>query len=78
MLSPTTQNRWKPAEGSSLKPKEWDRLNDGEVVVVNKGGDYKKVFAKDEEDQLWSIIVTVSYELDSLLQGLRAVGFAAA
>lgn len=77
MLSPTSQNRWKPAEGSSLKPKEWDRLNDGEVIRHDKG-DYEKVFAKDEDGQLWSVIVMGSHELDSLLQGLRAVGFAAA
>jgi len=78
MLSATIQNRWKPAEGSSLKPNEWDILNEGGVIRHEKDSSCEKLFAKDEEDQLWSVIVNIGNELDSLLQGLRRAGFAAA
>ncbi len=78
MIDANTQNRWKLAEGSSLKPKEWNLLNEGEVIRHAKCVGCEKLFAKDEDNQLWSVIVNIGNELDSLLQGLRTAGFVVA
>ena len=78
MLDANTQNRWRPAEGSSLKPKEWNLLEEGEVIRHTKCVGCEKLFAKDEDNQLWSVIVNIGSELESLLQGLRTAGFVVA
>ncbi len=69
--------KWRPSDGSSLKKKEKDALSAGSVVVHEKRGtlpSLSKVFAKDEEGILHSVII-LTRNLKSLKEELHEVGY---
>jgi len=74
--NPFATNQWVEAEGSSLKGKEPQVLANGGIVVHPKSSNAVKVFARESNDRLWSIIVPAD-RLDSLKQDLVAAGFVA-
>ena len=66
---------WSEAEGSSLKKTEWKNLHNGGIVVHPKKGCRKsKLFAVDEEGNLWSLIID-DQRLDRLKKDLQIVGY---
>jgi hypothetical protein len=72
------QNQWKPAEGSSLNDHQRKILNEGVVIRRPKGDYYVKLFAKDEENQLYSVVVSVESELGNLIASMAEIGFVTA
>ncbi|MBQ5945229.1 hypothetical protein IJL65_02265 [bacterium] len=72
--NPFAKNQWVQAEGSSLKGKEPQILAKGGIVVHKKCENAVKVFARESENLLWSIIVPTS-RLDDLKRDLVAAGF---
>ena len=75
--------RWKSSEekkdgmrvfGSSLTPADEKVLNDGGVVCHKKPVLYTKLFVKDENNLLWSIVIPNKH-LPDLMQKLKNVGY---
>ncbi len=68
------QNQWRQAQGSSLEERELEVLNAGGVVMHPKDKNTTKVFARDEDGNLWSVIVR-NVHLASLENELKSVGY---
>ena len=75
LVDARNQNQWRHAIGSSLDDDDKEILNEGGIVSRPKGGYYVKLFAMDEENQLYSIIVSVESELPNLIASMGEVGF---
>lgn len=72
--NPFAKNQWVRAEGSSLEKEEPKILANGGIVVHPKCSGAVKVFAKEADGCLWSIIVP-STKLSSLKKDLHEAGF---
>ena len=68
------QNQWARAQGSSLKDGELKTLEAGGVVEKPKTKSLTKLFVRDEEGNLWSVIVC-NTELTALENELKSVGY---
>ena len=68
------QNQWVPAQGSSLDEQELKTLNAGGVVEKQKNDSLTKLFVRDEEGKLWSVIV-LNIHLADLENCLKEVGY---
>jgi len=68
------QNQWMPAQGSSLDEQELKTLNAGGVVEKEKTKTLTKLFVRDEEGKLWSVIVR-NIHLTALENNLKEVGY---
>ena len=75
LVDARNQNQWRHAIGSSLDDDDKEILNEGGIVSRPKGVYYVKLFAMDEEKQLYSIIVSVESELPNLIASMGEVGF---
>lgn len=68
------QGQWVQAQGSSLNESEVQTLNDGGIVRHPKGKSLTKLFVRDEEGTLWSVIVH-NIHLTKLENDLEKVGY---
>jgi len=74
--NPFAKNQWAKAEGSSLKREEKKALASGGIATHDKTCGAVKVFAKDSEGTLWSIIVPTA-QLPAIKKSLAEAGFVA-
>jgi len=65
---------WVKAQGSSLSEKDKLALEQGAIVEKPKCRELTKVFARDEDGTLWSVIVH-NLHLTTLEDQLKGVGF---
>ena len=68
------QNQWTRAQGSSLKDNELETLDAGGIVKHPKDKNTTKIFVRDEEGNLWSVIVK-NVDLTVLENDLKGVGY---
>jgi hypothetical protein len=68
------ENQWAKAQGSSLTEGEVKILNEGGIVKHAKGKSLTKIFVRDEEGSLWSVIVH-NLHLASLEDDLKKIGY---
>ena len=68
------ENQWSEAQGSSLSKKEKRFLASGGVVFHPKEPSLTKVFARDEQGKLWSVIIH-NLHLSALETKLKEVGY---
>lgn len=68
------QNQWARAQGSSLTEGEVKILTAGGIVKHAKGKSLTKIFARDEDGNLWSVIVH-NVHLSALENELKGVGY---
>jgi len=68
------QSNWVQAQGSSLSDKDKQALAKGAIVEHPKTRELTKVFARDEDGNLWSVIVH-NLHLTTLENQLKNVGF---
>jgi len=68
------QNQWKRAQGSSLEDPDLKILDAGYIVKRSKDRNTTKVFVRDEERNLWSVIVN-NLDLTTLENELIGVGY---
>ena len=68
------QNQWARAQGSSLEEDELMTLDAGGVVKKQKGNSLTKLFVRDEEGNMWSVIVR-NVDLAVLENNLKEVGY---
>lgn len=73
-LAPGVQNQWVRAEGSSLSDCEKNALSRGRIITHDKLFPFKKIFAMDEQSNLWSIIIKDAH-MTPLVSALCNVGF---
>lgn len=72
--NPFAKNQWTKAEGSSLKNEEIKVLANGGIATHKKTCGAVKVFARDPEGGLWSIIVPTA-KLSVIEKSLAEAGF---
>jgi len=74
LLCSGQQCNWVKAQGSSLSDKDKLALEQGAIVEKPKCKELTKVFARDEDGTLWSVIVH-NLHLSDLESQLKGVGF---
>ena len=71
------QCSWVRAQGSSLGDDDKRILDEGGIITRPKCRELTKVFARDEDGNLWSIIVH-NLHLATLEENLKKVGYSLA
>ena len=68
------REEWKRAQGSSLSENERSIVESGGIAFHKKGSRDTKVFAQDEDHEMWSVTV-MDLHLADLKNRLKEVGY---